>query len=205
RRRRTKPELIEDMNRELARNFLGVDWTFSQNIRDNVMEVLSGVKGENSVKIIGPDLDELERLAEQVKAELAKVRGVDNPGVLHIQGQVNLEFPIDRAQCSLWNVSVADVHNVIETAVGGKPFTQMIEGEKTFDVTLRWPERLRHTEDLILNIPVDVGSHTVTPGTAASLPSTPVSGASTGLAATGTSLTMPALTGNAFNSPVNNV
>ena len=69
------PELIDEMNEALARNFLGVDWTFSQNIRDNVMEVLSGVKGENSVKLIGPDLDELERLAEHVKAALAGVRG----------------------------------------------------------------------------------------------------------------------------------
>src|SRR5205814_7846240 len=151
-------------------------------------------------KIIGPDLDELERLAEQVKTMLAGVHGVENAGVLHIKGQVNLEFPIDRAQCALWNVSVADVHNVIETAVGGKPFTQMIEGEKSFDVSLRWPQRLRETEDLILSIPVGVGGHTVTPGSAAAVAPTPVSGPSTGSAAAGTSLPMPALTGSIFDA-----
>src|SRR5262249_34156872 len=122
RRPRTKPELIEAMNAELAGTLIGVDWTVSQNIRHHVLEVLSGVKGENWVKMSGPDLEELERLAEQVKNVLARVHGVENPGVLHIKGQVNLEFPIDRAQCALWNVSVADVHNVIDTAVGGKPF-----------------------------------------------------------------------------------
>jgi cobalt-zinc-cadmium resistance protein CzcA len=204
-RPRTKAELIEEMNAELADVLIGVDWTFSQNIRDNVMEVLSGVKGENSVKIIGPDLEELERLAEQAKTALAAVNGVENPGVLHIKGQVNLEFPIDRAQCALWNVSVADVHNVIETAVGGKPFTQMIEGEKIFDVSLRWPQRLRQTEDLILSIPVDIDSHTVTAGSMAAAAATPVSGASTSLAASGTSLSMPALTGSIFDSTLTNL
>ena len=59
--------------------------------------------------------------------------------MFRIKGQSNLEFPIDREKCALWNVSVADVQDVIQTAVGGKAFTQMIEGEKTFDITLRWP------------------------------------------------------------------
>ena len=67
-RARTKEELIEEMNADLARRLPGVDWNFSQNIRDNVMESLSGVKGDNSVKIFGPDLDKLEQLAIQVKA-----------------------------------------------------------------------------------------------------------------------------------------
>src|SRR6202007_3433280 len=62
RRARSKPELIKAMNEELDRHLPGVDWNFSQYIRDNVMESLSGVKGDNSVKIIGPDLNELERL-----------------------------------------------------------------------------------------------------------------------------------------------
>src|SRR5438552_10275315 len=86
-RPRTKQELIAEMNADLERNFPGVDWDFSQNIRDNVMEALSGVKGENAVKIFGPDLDRLEELAEQVKTTLASVDGVENPGIFRIQGQ----------------------------------------------------------------------------------------------------------------------
>src|SRR5262249_47196407 len=145
-RPRTKMEIVQEMNQELADTLVGVDWNFSQNIRDNVMESLSGVKGDNSVKIIGPDLDELERLAEQVKNTLLGIGGLENVGIFRIKGQPNLEFPVDRQKCSLWNVSVTDVESVVQTAIGGKAFSQMIEGEKLFDITLRWPERLRSSE-----------------------------------------------------------
>jgi heavy metal efflux system protein len=196
-RPRTKPELQAELNGELDRTLLGVDWGFSQNIRDNVMESLSGVKGENSVKIFGPDLDDLERLADQVKNTLAQVRGVDSPGVFRIKGQSDLEIPIDRDKCSLWNVSVADVQNVIQTAIGGKAATQMIEGERTFDVTLRWPERLRNNEQAILNIPVEVIGNTVSPNSGTALNPSPLTGPTSGVATSGTSGTMPTLMGRA--------
>src|SRR5262249_56923927 len=94
-RPRTKEELVKTMNDDLDRNFPGVDWDFSQIIRDNVMEALSGVKGENSIKIFGPDLDRLEELADQANNALNAVDGVENAGVFRIQGQSNLEFPVD--------------------------------------------------------------------------------------------------------------
>ncbi|MEI8016675.1 MAG: efflux RND transporter permease subunit [Schlesneria sp.] len=159
-RPKSKDELIEEMNTELKASIPGVDWNFSQYIRDNVMETLSGVKGENAVKIFGPDLDELEKTAEKVKATLQSVRGIENVGIFRIKGQANLEFAIDRNKCALWNVSVADVQEVLATAVGGKALTQVVEGERKFDVTLRWPERLRYNEETILDIPVEVvGNH----------------------------------------------
>src|ERR1700679_297658 len=105
----------------------GVDWNFSQYIRDNVMESLSGIKGDNSVKIIGPDLDELERIAELVKAELDHVQGAKNVGIFRIKGQPNLEFTVDKEKCSRWNVSAKDVLTAIQVAVGGQAFNQMIE------------------------------------------------------------------------------
>ena len=71
-RARTKQELVDEMNAELTAKLPGVDWNFSQNIRDNVMEALSGVKGDNSVKIFGPDLDKLESLADKVKISLQR-------------------------------------------------------------------------------------------------------------------------------------
>ena len=159
-RPKSKDELIEEMNNELKASIPGVDWNFSQYIRDNVMETLSGVKGENAVKIFGPDLDELEKTAEKVKATLQSVRGIENVGIFRIKGQANLEFAIDRNKCALWNVSVADVQEVLATAVGGRSLTQVVEGERKFDVTLRWPERLRYNEETILDIPVEVvGNH----------------------------------------------
>jgi len=198
-RPRSKEELIRDMNNLLSRDLIGINWDFSQMIRDNVLESLSGVKGENSVKIIGPELEELELLAEKLSGILSSVPGVVDPGVFHIRGQSNLAFRVDREKCKLWNVSVDKIEDVVETAVGGKCFSQMIEGERAFDITLRWPTELRQNEEQILDIPVDVVENTIT-GPVASTRSTPISGASTILSSTGTSLSMPNLTGSAFNS-----
>jgi cobalt-zinc-cadmium resistance protein CzcA len=145
-RPRTKAELRQEMNAALDGSIPGVDWNFSQYIRDNVMECLSGVKGDNSVKVIGPDLDELERLAGRFKAEVDRIEGVENVGVFRITGQPNLEFTVDRAKCRFWSVSVQDVLNAVKIAVGGQAVSQMVEGEKTFDIALRWPGRLRGNE-----------------------------------------------------------
>ncbi len=193
-RRRTKDELIADMTADLQRHFPGVDWDFSQIIRDNVMEALSGVKGENSIKVFGPELARLEELAGAIKEAIspvydgddqltAGVRGVENPGVFRIQGQSNLEITVDRQKCARWGVSVADVQNVILTAVGGKAVTQMTEGGRSFDITLRFPLRLRGDEQSILNVPVDVTNNQVT---------TPVAGTSQpGAVLTGSTADMP--------------
>ncbi|MGC3972482.1 MAG: efflux RND transporter permease subunit [Pirellulales bacterium] len=155
-RHRTKNELIAEMNARLDRNVPGVDWSFLQAIRDNVLETLSGVKGENSVKIIGNDLTQLQQLAEKTKEALQAVPGIENVGIFSIKGQTNLEFFTDPEKCARWNVRTADVQDVIQTAVGGKSLTKIVEGERSFDLTLRWPERLRSSADQILQIPVDV-------------------------------------------------
>jgi cobalt-zinc-cadmium resistance protein CzcA len=161
RRPRSKLELVTEMNAELTRKIVGVDWNFSQNIRDNVMESLSGIKGDNSVKIFGPDLVELERVADQVKNQLRAVRGIENVGVFNIMGQTNMEFRVDLDKCKRWGVSAADVNNVVQTALGGKAFATMIEGEKMFDVAVRWPAWRRGSETSILDIPVDVSNNQV--------------------------------------------
>ena len=104
----------------------GIEWAFSQYIRDNVMEAISGVKGDNCVKIYGPNLDRLEDLAEQTKTDLAKIKGLYGLGIYHIMGQSNLEFVVDKEKCKRWGVQVADVNNVINTAVHGGAQTQMV-------------------------------------------------------------------------------
>jgi cobalt-zinc-cadmium resistance protein CzcA len=204
-RPRSKAELIEDMKADLVNNLPGVDWNFSQNIRDNVMESLSGIKGDNSVKIVGPDLDELERLAGEVKKGLDAIAGVEDVGVFRVLGQPNLEIPPDPRKCERWGVSVNDVQNVVQTAVGGKALTQMIEGEKAFDITLRWPERLRDSLAEILKIPVDITNNQVTPGYVAGTPQTPQTGSSAGVSSVGTSVTMPAKTGSIFGGTFNDL
>jgi heavy metal efflux system protein len=189
-RPRTKQELVEEMNAELNRILPGVDWNFSQNIRDNVMEALSGVKGDNSVKIFGPDLDKLEELAAKVKDRLKDVKGIESVGVFSIKGQSNLEFRIDRKKCARFGISVADVNNVIQSALGAKAAAQMIEGEKVFDIAVRWPQEARGSESSILDIFVDVANNQVTP------PPTP----GTTVAPAGTVLVQPSLTGSPFST-----
>jgi cobalt-zinc-cadmium resistance protein CzcA len=199
-RPRTKPELVRQMSAELERALPGVNWNFSQVIRDNVLEVLSGVQGENSLKIIGPDLETLEKLGNQAVAAMRGVPGIKDVGIYRIQGQTNLELTIDRNKCSLWNISVADVNNVIAAAIGGKKVSDMIEGEKTFDIILRWPERLRADQTAILNIPVDVTDHRVSEGFASSSGATPFSGESQRIATSGFSSPLPSLTGSRSTS-----
>jgi cobalt-zinc-cadmium resistance protein CzcA len=204
-RRRSKLELVEDMKAKLKKFLPGVDWNFSQYIRDNVMESLSGVKGDNSVKIIGPDLDELEKLAEQVKTAMETVPGIEDVGIFRIKGQPNLELPVDRDKCSRWNINPADVHNVIQSALAGRTFTQMTEGEKSFDITLRWPERLRNNLDAILQIPVDVQGNMITPSLTPGTSPTPVTGASVGISAVGAAPAMPAKTGSIYGGTFNDL
>jgi cobalt-zinc-cadmium resistance protein CzcA len=160
-RTRTKKELVEAMNAELDAKLPGISWNFSQNIRDNVMESLSGIKGDNSVKIFGPDLDTLENLATKVKNTLEDVPGVENVGVFHIRGQSHLEFRVDPEKCQKWGVMTADVNNVISSALGAKAMSSMVEGEKLFDISIRWPKWRRDSESSILDIPVDVVNNTV--------------------------------------------
>ncbi len=189
-------ELINQMNEELQTKLPGVDWNFSQNIRDNVMESLSGIKGDNSVKIFGPDLATLQELAGRVKNAIEKVPGIVNVGIFDIRGQSNLEFRVDPAKCKKWGVQVADVNNVIASALGGQPMTTMIEGEKRFDVSIRWPKWRRSSESSILDIPVDVGNNLVVQ----------VQGPSVTPNAAGFGLPNPALGGSQTNTtnPISN-
>ena len=76
------------MNADLERDIPGVTWNFSQNIRDNVLEAMSGVKGDNSLKIFGPDIDQLELQANKAKHILQGIRGIANVGIFHVRGAI---------------------------------------------------------------------------------------------------------------------
>jgi cobalt-zinc-cadmium resistance protein CzcA len=167
------------------------------------MESLSGVKGDNSVKIIGPDIDKLEEVAKKIKETLDTVGGVTNTGVFSIMGQPNLVLEVDRDKCAAWGVHVDDVQNAIKAAVGGTSVSQMIEGEKTFDVTVRWPARLRDCLRSIIDIPVEVSNNVVTEGSTPTESGTPVSGPGAGPSATGYGGLLPALGGSRVNANFN--
>ena len=176
-RARTKEEVIAAMNEQLTTKIPGVTWNFSQNIRDNVMEALSGFKGDNSVKIFGPEIDQLELLATKVKNVLQDIPGMEDVGVIHEMGQSHLEVRVDPAKCEKWGVMTTDVENVITSALGARALSSMVEGEKLFDIAIRWPKRLRDNEESILNIPVDIVNNQVVlnqyPGTGSGAVSIP--------------------------------
>jgi cobalt-zinc-cadmium resistance protein CzcA len=157
-------EEIQDELMVRFREFPGVNFNFSQLIRDNVEEALSGVKGANSVKIFGDDLAKLEEAGNRVATILRSVRGIENVGVFHIVGQPNLEIRIDRKACARYGVNVADVEAVVQVAIGGEAFSQMVEGEKLYDIVLRLPTSSRDSADVIRRIPVDTPGEDGKPG-----------------------------------------
>ena len=121
----------------------GIDVNFSQYIQDNVDEALSGVKGENSVKIFGDDLDLLEAKAREVQARLLQVPGIADVGIFEELGQPTLNIQVDRVAAQRYNLNVGDVDNLVVNAVGGSAQTQVQEGERTYDLVLRLPEAAR--------------------------------------------------------------
>ena len=157
-------EMLEDELMKKFAQFPGVNFNFSQLIRDNVEEALSGVKGANSVKLFGDDLQSLEDAGQRVVNILKGVPGIENVGLFHILGQPNLEIQVDHAACARYGVNVADVEAAVQVAIGGKAFSQMVEGEKLYDIVLRLPVSLRDDPTVINRIPVDIPVESGKPG-----------------------------------------
>ena len=162
-RKYTREEIQNELMEKFAK-FPAVNFNFSQLIRDNVEEALSGVKGANSIKLFGTDLNKLEEYGQRVLNILNKVPGIKNPGLFHIIGQPNLEIQIDRHECARYGINVADVEAVVQVAIGGRAFTQMVEGEKKFDIVLRLPIDQRDDPEVIGRIPVDAPGQDGKPG-----------------------------------------
>jgi len=148
----TKASMTEDMQKELAAAFPGVVFSFSQVISDNVEEAMSGVKGENTVKVAGPDLLVNESKAEEIVAVLSKVRGVEDLGIFRSLGQPAIRITPHRAQIGRYGLNTGDVAAVVQAAIGGQVITQVFEGEKHFDLILRWAEQYRRDVRSIRNI-----------------------------------------------------
>jgi len=150
----TKEKLIEGMTRELQQNFPGVVFNFSQYLSDNVEEAISGVKGENSVKVVGPDLRANQRIAEGAVTVMGEVRGVKDLGMFSSLGQPSVKIVPDRAICARYGLNTGDVEAVVQAAIGGSVTTQVFEGEKRFDLVVRWKEAYRQDVEHIRRIMV---------------------------------------------------
>ena len=138
-----KDDLINDLQKEFANELPGVNFNFSQYIQDNVEEALSGVKGANSVKILGHDQSIFEDLALKVQHEMAQVRGMADLGIFHVQGQPNLNVKVNRKKAARYGLNTGDVNTVIHAALGGAIATTLLEGDRSWNVQVRLPPEHR--------------------------------------------------------------
>ncbi len=150
----TKEKLTEELQQEFAEELPGIGFNFSQYIQDNVEEALSGVKGANSVKVIGQNLEVLEGLASQVMAEMAKIRGVVDLGIFHLLGQPNLNIKVDRDKAARYGLNTGDVNTVVQAALGGTNATTVLEGDRQFNLAVRLDPKYRSSIDAVRTVKV---------------------------------------------------
>ena len=149
----TQEHLIDEMDAQL-RKFPGITFNYSQPIRDNVEEAVAGVNAAMAVKIFGPDFQLLDDKADSVMNVLKTVRGIEDLGVLRNLGQPEFRIELDQQKMAFYGVNTADANAVIEMAIGGKSPTQLYEGERKFDVRVRYQKDFRATPEAIQNLMV---------------------------------------------------
>jgi cobalt-zinc-cadmium resistance protein CzcA len=146
-----KEELIAAMDREVEKH-PGAFWNFSQPIEDNMDETLTGTKGGLCAKLYGPDLDVLEEKGEEIKEVMANINGVKDLGIQRDTGQPNIDLTVDRQAAARFGINVADIQDAIQTAVGGNPVSQVLQGEAVYDLVVRYQKPYRDTKEAIQNI-----------------------------------------------------
>ncbi len=151
--------LIDSMHQQLSK-IPGLLLNYSQPIRDNVEEAVAGVPASLAVKIFGRDFYQLDTLANQVQSVLAQIPGIEDLGVLRNLGQPEFRIELNQEKMALYGVVTADAQSVIEMAVGGKAATQLYEGERKFDIRIRYRKDYRDTQEKIeqLMVPTQDGS-----------------------------------------------
>lgn len=149
----SKEELIDKMQEQLG-VYPGVNLNFSQPIMDNVEEAVSGVKGSLCVKIYGDTLTYTEARANEIYDIMKDIPGVTDLGVIKNIGQPEMRIDLDENKMALYGVTTADANAIIEMAIGGKAITQIYEGERKFQLRLRYEEKYRNTAESISNLMV---------------------------------------------------
>ncbi|MGB3865269.1 MAG: CusA/CzcA family heavy metal efflux RND transporter [Xanthobacteraceae bacterium] len=153
-----KEKLTEEIQAKLSAEFPGVEFNFSQYLQDNVAEQVSGVKGENSIKIFGNDLQQLTEVADKIKAVLATVPGITDLGVFTSLGQPTIQIDIDRERAARYGLSPGDINAVIKTAIGGEEAGDVYEpgSDRHFPIVVRLAERYRQSAEAISQLSVGV-------------------------------------------------
>jgi heavy metal efflux system protein len=141
---------------KLEREFPGVEFNFSQYLQDNVAEEVSGVKGENSIKVFGNDLETLTETASSIKAVLATVPGVTDLAVFTSLGQPTIQIEIDRARAARYGLSPGDINSTIRTAIGGEAAGDVYEpgSDRHFPIVVRLAPKFRQNPEAISNMTI---------------------------------------------------
>jgi cobalt-zinc-cadmium resistance protein CzcA len=150
----TKDKLTNQIQEEFNNELPGVVFNFSQYIEDNIEEGISGVKGVNSVKIVGPNLQTITNLADQVRDQMSQVRGITDLGIFPVLGQPNLNIKVDRAKAARYGLNSGDVNAVVQASMGGAVATSVLEGDRQFDLIVRYTPEYRDSIDKVHNIKV---------------------------------------------------
>jgi cobalt-zinc-cadmium resistance protein CzcA len=150
-----KAKLVSQMDAELRQAFPGVSFAYSQNIEDNVDEALSGVKaGENVVKVFGPSFAVDEQIAYEIERVLDRTQGITDLVVYPSLGQPNIIITPDRVACSRYGLNVGNVNAVVQAAIGGQAATQVLIGDRSFNLVARWSKEYRSSLDALRRIPI---------------------------------------------------
>jgi heavy metal efflux system protein len=154
----SKEQLTNEMLAKLQDEFLGVEFNFSQYLQDNVSEAVSGVKGENSIKLFGDDLDALTKTANQIKNVLAGVRGITDLAVFTSLGQPTVQIDIDRARAGRYGLTPGDINSTVRSAIGGDSAGELYvpNSDQHFPIIVRLAPRYRQSPEAIRDIPVAI-------------------------------------------------
>jgi heavy metal efflux system protein len=150
--------LTSEMLAKLQADFLGVEFNFSQYLQDNVSEAVSGVKGENSIKLFGNDLEALTKAANQIKNVLANVRGITDLAVFTSLGQPTVQIDIDRARAGRYGLTPGDINSTIRAAIGGDFAGELYvpNSDQHFPIIVRLTPRYRQSPEAIRDISVGI-------------------------------------------------
>ncbi|MCJ1806713.1 CusA/CzcA family heavy metal efflux RND transporter [Flavobacterium covae] len=144
-------DLVREMDKNLSQ-YQGIGFNYSQPIIDNVAESVAGINASNAVKIYGENLEELDRLANLVISNIKKVEGIKDVGILRNVGQPEVSVILDRDKMAAYGVKISDAQAVLEMAFGGKTATEKYEGERKFDVRVRYLKEYRKDEKDMSNL-----------------------------------------------------
>src|SRR5207302_1231003 len=151
-----KDKLTAEMLDKLQAEFPGVEFNFSQYLQDNVAEAVSGVKGENSIKLYGNDLQTLSDTANKIKAVLATVPGITDLAVFTSLGQPTIQIDIDRARAARYGLTPGDINSTIRVAIGGDAAGDLYEpgSDRHFPIVVRLAPQFRQSAEAIQNLRV---------------------------------------------------